>query len=224
MRLESLVDKFDIEPYAPAATIGAGLVFTGEDAMHALHSGMYLADFVPLLDLFVSNLEAYGTVHEFDLGEMLGFPTGLAPTLFDLYAAFIPIVYADWADGMVLAITCSGSARVAEEVTLDQVRSEYGVYGIPRIDFPEVPQVCDGLGIQLDPWWTYRVRRTRVPTLIRHGSLDHAVPPDWSVRLAQKLGPRSQHLEFEYAGHALPVTVPVDTLVQFIDQPYRPVG
>ena len=218
-RLEAVVARFDAEPYAPMGTAGHGLVFTGEDAVHALHSALYLADFVPLLDVFLSNLEDYGTAQAFDLGEVLGFPTGLAPTLFDLYAAFIPMVYTDNADGMVTAITCSGPARIAEEATLEQVRSEYGVYGIPRIDFPEVPQVCDGLGIRSDPWWTYRVRRTKVPTLIRHGSLDHAVPPEWSVELAQKLGPRSQHLEFEYAGHALPDTVPAETLVQFIDHP-----
>ena len=47
-----------------------------------------------------------------------------------------PMVHAD---GIPLAITCSAPARISEEVTLDQVLSEYGAYGIPRIDFPEVP-------------------------------------------------------------------------------------
>lgn len=225
-RLEDLVAKFDTTPYAPTDTIAAGLVFTGEDVMHNLHSAMYVPVFMqpPQLDLWIPNLEAYGTADAFDFGALIGFPPGVAPTVFDVYAAFIPMVYSDNADGMVTAILCSGGARLAEEATLDQIRDAYGVYGIPRIDFPEISQVCDGLGIELDPWWTHLVRGTKVPTLIRHGSLDHAVPPGWSVKLAEKLGPHSQHLEFPFAGHALPDMVPADTLAEFISHPYKPVG
>ena len=127
-RLEAVVARFDAEPYAPMGTAGHGLVFTGEDAVHALHSALYLADFVPLLDVFLSNLEDYGTAQAFDLGEV-GFPTGLAPTLFDLYAAFIPMVYTDNADGMVTAITCSGPAASPRRPRLNRCVPSTGSTG-----------------------------------------------------------------------------------------------
>jgi len=224
-RLGALVSKFDADPYAPTGTLAEGLVLTGTDVPFVLYNGMYVTDFIPLLDLFVTNLELFDTQWAFDLGELLGFPTGLVPTVFDLFAAFIPQAWGNTSDGEYVAVLCSRSELISARTTVEENIAAFGVYGIPPVDYPEIPQLCDGLGIQPDAQPSYKVRNTPVPTLVRHGSLDIAVPPEWSLELSQRLGNRSQHLEFPTAGHWVQENGPcaIDTLTAFVADPRQPV-
>jgi pimeloyl-ACP methyl ester carboxylesterase len=224
-RLEALVAKFDADPYAPTGTLAEGLTLTGTDVPFVLLNGMYVTDFIPLLDLFVTNLELFGTEWAFDLGELLGFPAGLVPTVFDLFAAFIPQAWGDTSDGVYVAVLCSRSELISARTTIEGNIAAFGVYGIPPVDFPQIPQLCDGLGIQPDAQPVYKVRDTPVPTLVRHGNLDIAVPPEWSLELSQRLGDRSQYLEFPMAGHWVQEygQCAIDTLTAFFAEPGQPV-
>lgn len=220
-RLTALREKFDTDPYMTTDPYtGASLVLTGKDAMHVLHSAMYLPDFIPALDLFVANLEAYGTAAEFDLGAYLGFPTGAVPTTFDLYFLFFAGLYADSSAGMVHSITCADQARIMQEVALADLDADYP-YGDMRVDFPDYATLCEQIDVDPIPWGAYRVNRTSKPTMVRQGLLDHAVPADQSRDLVQRLGPRAQYLEFPTYGHNVQDygACSTDTLVQFITNP-----
>lgn len=220
-RLTAIREKFDANPYQtsdPYTT--APLVLTGKDAMHVLHSGMYLPDFIPLLELFMSNLEAYGTPAEFDLGVYLGFPTGVVPTTYDLYFLFFAGLKSDSYAGMVHSIACADQARIMEAVDLPTLDADYP-YGDMHIDFPDYAQLCEQIDVDPIPWGAYQVNRTSTPTMVRQGLLDHVVEPDGSRDLVQRLGPRVQYLEFPTYGHNIQDygACTTDTLVQFVNNP-----
>lgn len=225
-RLAGVIEKFNDAPYVTSDPYtGAALTLTGEDAMHVLHSAMYLPDFIPLLDLFVWNLEASGGDDEFDLGSILGFPAGAVPTVLDLYFLFFYPLFVDGADGMFNAIQCADQAGIAERMDLTVLLATEPVYGGKRFDYPEVPQVCDLIQVAEIPWAATQVSRTSVPTLVRHGSLDIAHPPEWSETLSTRLGPRAQYIEFPMAGHNVQEygDCAIQTLVQFITHPNKAV-
>lgn len=226
-RLAALIAKFNNAPYAAVDPYtSAQLLLTGEDVVHVLHSGMYLPDLIPALDLFLMNLEAYDTAGQFDLGAAMGFPEGMVPTVFDLYFLFFYPLYADAADGMMNAIMCADQARIAERMDLADLLAAEPVFGGKRADFPEFPQICDRISVDPVPWRTYRTSATKVPTLVRAGWLDVAVDPADSKRLSRKLGRWSQYLEFPLAGHNVQQygECAADTLVQFVTHPKRVVG
>jgi pimeloyl-ACP methyl ester carboxylesterase len=207
-RLAGLRAKFDSDPYETADPYtGAPLVLTGKDAMHVLHSGMYLPDFIPGLGLFVANLEAYGTAGEFDLGVYLGFDAGQVPTTFDLYALFLAGSYSGVYDGMAWSIICADGARLMPDVDLAALDAD-------------VP-----IGVKPVPPGASRVNRTTVPTLVRQGLLDHVVPPQRSQDLVQRLGTRAQYLEFPTYGHPIQDYggCSTQTLAQFVNNPDGPV-
>ncbi len=224
-RLTGIRAKFDADPYETADPYtGAPLVLTGKDAVHILHSAMFLPDFIPGLGLFIANLEAYGTPGEFDLGTYLGFPAGQVPTLYDLYALFIAGYYSGDFGGMAWSILCADQARVTQEVDLAALVADVP-YGDPRIDDPDLASLCERINVDPVPWGAYRVNRTTVPTLVRQGLLDLRISPEGSQDLAERLGPRAQYLEFPTYGHQIQDHggCSTETLVHFVNDPDEPV-
>ncbi len=224
-RLTAIRAKFDADPYETVDPYtGAPLVLTGKDAIHVLHSGMYLPDLIPGLGLLVANLEAYGTSDEFDLGVYLDFEPGQVPTTFDLYFLFFAGLYSGTYDGMGFAVQCADQARIMQEADLADLVADVP-YGDPRVDFPDFPTLCERIDVDPIPWGAMKVRRTSVPTLVRQGLLDIAVAPESSEDLAERIGPRAQYLEFPTYGHQIldHGDCAADTLVQFVNAPKRPV-
>lgn len=223
--LAAIRAKFDADPYLTTDPYtGASLVLTGKDAIHVLHSGMYLPDLIPALGLLAANLEAYGTPDEFDLGVHLGFDPGQVPTTYDLYFLFFAGLYAGTYDGMGWAVQCADQARIMQDADLAALTADVP-YGDPRVDFPDFPTLCERVDIQPVPWGAYRVNRTSVPTMVRHGLLDIAVAPEGSRDLAERLGPRAQYLEFPLYGHQILDygECSTEVLAQFVNDPTSPV-
>ncbi len=225
-RLTAIRHKFDDTPYETSDPYtSADLVLTGKDAIHILHSGMFLPDLIPALDLLMWNLESYGTGDQFDLGEMLGLaPAGYIPTVFDLYFQFFAPLYAGVFDGMAVATICADQARLMEPADLAALVADVP-YGDPRVDLPDYTQLCQQVDIDPIPWGAYRVTRSPVPTMVRQGMLDLFLRPEHSQDLVQRLGPKAQYVQFPTYGHVILDNggCSTDTLLQFVNNPSTPV-
>ena len=91
---------FDADPYQTADPYtGAPLVLTGNDAIHILHRGMFLPDFIPALGFFMANPEACGT-NGVRPRRVPGVPRRAGATVFDLYSLFIAGHYSGDSGGM----------------------------------------------------------------------------------------------------------------------------
>ena len=227
--LAAIRDKYDEKPFATEDPyFGLPIEYTGSDAVWMLSQLMYLPDLVPLLEELIANLEYYdtGEPEYVSVMEYLGYET-----VFDFTRhVFFPL-WNDWSDGARIVVECADRTQYLETADYAAVVEAEPIYGLSLFDRPTLPNVCEQIDVDPVPLRTYIIRRTLVPSLVLAGSLDSSTPPGDSKVVSEKLGPRSQFVEFPRAAHVVadysdfdPAADCADEMIaDFVSNPRQPV-
>lgn len=233
--LAAIKARYDTAPSsATDPYTGIPMQYTGDDAVWALHLGMLVPDLLPLLELFVANLQYYdGTPATAALSLEPYFGPGIE-TVLDLNLAFLYPLFTGLAssDGYWIGVECADRAPLLEPADLAAVIAAEPIYAGLLSGQPTMPNVCDQIGVEPAPAQSYRIHQVGVPSLVLAGSLDVLrTPPAVSAQVSDMLGTWSQFVEFPRAGHAVagysqtdPASQCADAMIaSFIDSPRAPV-
>ena len=240
--LAAIQERYNSNPYlATDPYIGDKvneLHLTGDDAVWMLSFMMGSPDLVPLLGLFVANLQYYNTPFEFDLGCALNpdpeCVPGQMPTVFDFVLSWLhPVLKSlEGADGHWIAVECADRAQLSDPADYATVMQAEPVYGATLLTLPTLPNVCERVDVEPVPAPTYRVHKVGVPSLVLAGSLDTLrTPPAVAEQVSDMLGRWSQYVEFPGAAHGVagysdydPASQCADQMIaRFIDAPRQQV-
>ena len=220
--LAAIQDRYNSIPYsATDPYLGVEVNFTGGDAIMILAWMMGGADLVPLLELFLANLQYYdGTDATAGLSLEPYFGAGVE-TVFDLFLGyFYPVMSAiGWSTGHFIAVECADRSQLLDPADYGTVLAAEPVYGNAWFPLPTMPNVCEQVDVEPVPTRTYKVHQVGVPSLVLAGSLDpQRTPPAVTAQVSEMLGPWSQFVEFPRATHGIAGYSDLDPVSQCADQ------
>lgn len=216
---------FDVTDYLTGAT--RTWTLTGDDAVGQLSSALGGTFLLPALGLAAANLAFYdtdtGDPAELDLTPYFG-----VETTWELYEGFYNPYNVSKAWGQFTSTYCADVGRITEEVDLEQLIADEPLYSsaMGGVDTPYLPELCPMLDIRPSPWFTNVVLPTIVPTLLTNGGLDTwGTSAEVGAELADRLGPRAQHVVFPGIAH---ITLGTDectnkVAIDFVESPRQPV-
>ncbi len=176
---------------------------TGDDAVRQLSYALGGTFLLPALGLLAANLAYYdtdtNTPAELDLTPYFG-----VETTWEIFQGFYNPYYLGKAWGQYASTYCADVGRVTDEVDIDQLVTDEPLYSavVGQVDEPYLPELCPVLDIAPSPWSTNVVLPTIVPTLLTNGGLDTwGTSAQVGAELADRLGPRAQHVVFPGMAH-----------------------
>ncbi len=205
------------------------LQLTGDDAVWLLSFLMMIPDLVPVLGLFVANLEYYDVA--------TGEPAGLSlepyfgPGIENVFDFFLSWMYPglkslESADGYWISVECANRSRLSDPADYAAVMQAEPVYGATLLIMPTVPNVCEQVDVDPVPARTYRIHKVGIPSLVLAGSLDtQRTPPAVQAEVSDMLGRWSQYVEFPQLGHGIAGANQCanQMIADFVDTPRRTV-